>query len=259
MPIPDTLSELAFAGLLRGQRSEVFTGECSGLQIPASAEIVLEGHIYPGEMAEEGPFADHTGFYNEVERFPVMQVEQLSQRSNACYLSTYTGRPPDEPAVLGQALNELFIPILQRQFPEIQDFYLPPEACSYRMAVIAIRKQYPGHARRVMMGIWSFLQQFMYTKMVVVTDDDIDIRNWQDVIWALSTQMDPARDTVILEQTPIDYLDFASPVSGLGGKIGFDATAKWAGETNRNWGRPVKMSDEVITRIDSIWGELGFD
>jgi 4-hydroxy-3-polyprenylbenzoate decarboxylase len=258
-PVPDTLSEYAFAGLLRGSRTELV--ECIGsqLKVPASAEIILEGHIYPDDTAPEGPFGDHTGYYNEVERFPVFTVERITHRSDPIYHSTYTGRPPDEPAILGVALNEVFVPILQKQFPEIVDFYLPPEGCSYRMAVVTIRKQYPGHAKRVMFGVWSFLRQFMYTKFVIVTDDDIDARDWKDVIWAMTTRMDPARDSVIAENTPIDYLDFASPVSGLGGKIGFDATNKWQGETDREWGRPIAMSDEVKQRVDEIWDELGID
>jgi len=231
----------------------------SDLQVPASAEIVLEGHIQPGEEADEGPFGDHTGYYNEVERFPVFTIERITHRRDPIYHSTYTGRPPDEPAVLGLALNEVFVPILQKQFPEITDFYLPPEGCSYRLAVVSIRKQYPGHAKRVMFGIWSFLRQFMYTKFVIVTDDDIDIRAWKDVIWAMTTRMDPARDTTIVEGTPIDYLDFASPVSGLGGKIGFDATGKWKGETDRQWGRPIAMSAQIKQRVDELWDRLGLE
>jgi 4-hydroxy-3-polyprenylbenzoate decarboxylase len=255
-PVPDTMSEYAFAGLLRGTRTTLV--ECDGgLQVPASAEIVLEGTITPGDEAPEGPFGDHTGYYNEVERFPVFTVGRMSWRDGAIYHSTYTGRPPDEPAVLGAALNEVFVPILQKQFPEIVDFYLPPEACSYRIAIVTIRKQYAGHARRVMLGIWSFLRQFTYTKMVIVTDDDIDARRWPDVVWALATRMDPGRDTLILENTPIDYLDFASPVAGLGGKIGFDATNKWPGETIRPWGRPIAMDPEVKRRVDEMWEALG--
>ena len=256
-PVPDTLSEYAFAGLLRGAKTELVECLGSDLQVPASAEFVLEGHIRPGEEADEGPFGDHTGYYNEVERFPVFTIERITHRRDPIYHSTYTGRPSDEPAVLGVALNEVFVPILQKQFPEITDFYLPPEGCSYRMAVVSMRKQYPGHAKRVMFGVWSFLRQFMYTKFVIVTDDDIDVRNWKDVIWAMTTRMDPARDTTIVEHTPIDYLDFASPVSGLGGKIGFDATHKWPGETQRQWGRPISMSEEVRKRVDEIWAELG--
>jgi 4-hydroxy-3-polyprenylbenzoate decarboxylase len=258
-PVPDPLSEFAFAGLLRGSRTEVARCLSHDLQIPASAEIVLEGFIHPGDVAEEGPFGDHTGYYNEVETFPVFTVERITQRERPIYHSTYTGRPPDEPAILGLALNEVFVPLLQKQFPEIVDFYLPPEGCSYRLAVVTIRKQYAGHARRVMMGVWGFLKQFMYTKFVIVTDDDIDARNWRDVIWAMTTRMDPARDCVILEHTPIDYLDFASPVSGLGSKIGLDATNKWPGETARRWGKPIKMSDEIRVRVDRIWKELGIE
>jgi len=256
-PVPDTLSEFAFAGLLRGHRTEVTRSAAGDLMVPASAEIVLEGHIHPGEQADEGPFGDHTGYYNEVERFPVFTVERVTHRQQPIYHSTYTGRPPDEPAVLGVALNEVFVPLLQKQFPEVADFYLPPEGCSYRLAVVTMRKQYAGHAKRVMMGVWSYLRQFMYTKFVIVTDDDIDARDWKDVIWALTTRMDPARDTVILENTPIDYLDFASPVAGLGGKIGFDATHKFPGETQREWGRPIRMSDEVRRRVDELWPSLG--
>ncbi len=256
-PVPDSLSEYAFAGLLRGARGELADCLSHDLQVPASAEIVLEGFIHPGETAPEGPFGDHTGYYNEVENFPVFTVERMTWRDHPIYHSTYTGRPPDEPAVLGVALNEVFVPILQKQFPEITDFYLPPEGCSYRLAVISMRKQYPGHAKRVMFGIWSFLRQFMYTKLVIVTDDDINIRDWRDVIWALTTRMDPARDSVILENTPIDYLDFASPVSGLGGKMGLDATNKWPAETSRVWGKPIQMSQEVKERIDRIWDSLG--
>jgi len=256
-PVPDTLPEYAFAGLLRGSRTELVRCAGSDLQVPATAEIVLEGHIHPGDTAPEGPFGDHTGYYNEVERFPVFTIERMTHRERPIYHSTYTGRPPDEPAVLGVALNEVFVPLLQKQFPEIADFYLPPEGCSYRIAVVTMRKQYPGHAKRVMMGVWSFLRQFMYTKFVIVTDEDIDARDWKDVIWAITTRMDPARDTVILENTPIDYLDFASPVAGLGGKLGFDATNKWPGETQRQWGRPIVMSDEVRRRVDELWPSLG--
>jgi len=256
-PIPDTLSEYAFAGLLRGSRTELARCATSELQVPANAEFVLEGHIQPGEDAPEGPFGDHTGYYNEVETFPVFTIERITHRERPIYHSTYTGRPPDEPAVLGVALNEVFVPLLQKQFPEIVDFYLPPEGCSYRLAVVTMRKQYPGHAKRVMMGVWSFLRQFMYTKFVIVTDADIDARDWKDVIWAVTTRMDPARDTVILENTPIDYLDFASPVAGLGGKMGFDATHKMPGETSREWGTPIVMSEEVKRRVDALWPELG--
>jgi len=261
-PIPDAVSEYAFAGLLRGSKTELaecFTPLCRehGLQVPASAEYILEGYIESGEMADEGPFGDHTGYYNEVERFPVFTVEAITNRENPIYHSTYTGRPPDEPAILGMALNEVFIPILQKQFPEIIDFYLPPEGCSYRLAVVTIRKEYPGHAKRVMLGVWSFLRQFMYTKFVIVTDEDVNARDWKDVIWAMTTRMDPARDSVFIENTPIDYLYFASPVSGLGSKVGFDATKKWPGETTREWGRPIAMNDEVKQRIDALWDELG--
>ena len=256
-PVPDSLSEYAFAGLLRGSKTELVKCKSHDLQVPASAEIVLEGFIYPGETAPEGPFGDHTGYYNEVETFPVFTVERITHRDKPIYHSTYTGRPPDEPAVLGVALNEVFVPILQKQFPEITDFYLPPEGCSYRMACVSMKKQYPGHAKRVMFGVWSFLRQFMYTKFVIVTDDDVNVRDWKDVVWAMTTRMDPARDTLIVENTPIDYLDFASPVSGLGGKIGFDATNKWPGETTREWGRPIQMSDEVKRRVDELWQQLG--
>jgi 4-hydroxy-3-polyprenylbenzoate decarboxylase len=256
-PVPDTLSEYAFAGLLRGGRTEVTRCIGSELQVPASAEFVLEGHLHPGDEADEGPFGDHTGYYNEVDRFPVFRIERLTHRRDPIYHSTYTGRPPDEPAILGVALNEVFVPLLQKQFPEITDFYLPPEGCSYRMAVVSMKKQYPGHAKRVMFGVWSFLRQFMYTKFVIVTDHDVDVRDWNDVIWAMTTRMDPVRDTTLVEHTPIDYLDFASPVSGLGGKIGFDATNKWPGETSREWGRPIERDPAVTARIDAIWEELG--
>jgi len=255
-PVPDSLSEYAFAGLLRGSKTEVAKSLINDLQVPASAEIVLEGFIYPGEFAAEGPYGDHTGYYNEVADFPVFTIERITQRQAPIYHSTYTGRPPDEPAILGVALNEVFVPILQKQFPEIVDFYLPPEGCSYRMAVISMKKQYAGHAKRVMLGTWSFLRQFMYTKFVIVVDDDVDVRNWQDVIWAMTTRMDPARDLTILENTPIDYLDFASPVSGLGSKVGFDATNKWPGETNREWGRTIVMSPEVVKKVDEMWDTL---
>ena len=256
-PIPDTLSEHAFAGLLRGSKTELSQCLGSSLTVPAGAEIILEGHIHPDDTAVEGPFGDHTGYYNETETFPVLTIDRITMRKNAIYHTTYTGRPPDEPAILGVALNEVFVPILKRQFPEIVDFYLPPEGCSYRMAVVSMNKQYAGHAKRVMLGIWSFLRQFMYTKFIIVTDADVDVRNWQDVIWAMTTRMDPARDTTIIEQSPIDYLDFASPVSGLGSKIGFDATNKWPGETTREWGRPIQMSTKVKERIDQIWDTLG--
>ncbi|MCL4150724.1 UNVERIFIED_CONTAM: hypothetical protein GTU68_011832, partial [Idotea baltica] len=255
-PVPDSLSEYAFAGLLRGSKTELVECQTNALQVPASAEIVLEGFIYPNDMADEGPYGDHTGYYNEVDSFPVLTIERITQRRDPIYHSTYTGRPPDEPAVLGVALNEVFVPILQKQFPEIVDFYLPPEGCSYRVAIVSMKKQYPGHAKRVMMGIWSFLRQFMYTKFVIVVDDDVDVRNWQDVIWAMTTRMDPARDTTLIEHTPIDYLDFASPVSGLGSKMGMDATNKWPGETTREWGKPIKHDAKVASRIDEIWEAL---
>jgi len=258
-PVPDTLSEYAFAGLLRSGKTEVTRSLTNDLQVPASAEFVLEGVIEPDEMAEEGPFGDHTGYYNEVEMFPVFTVKKITHRKDPIYHSTYTGRPPDEPAILGVALNEVFVPILQKQFPEIIDFYLPPEGCSYRVAVVSMKKQYAGHAKRVMMGIWSFLRQFMYTKFIIVTDGDVNVRNWDDVIWAMTTRMDPARDSVIVENTPIDYLDFASPASGLGSKIGFDATNKFPAETDREWGTPIQMSSEIVQKIDELWGELGID
>ena len=255
-PVPDTLSEYAFAGLLRGSKTEVAQCLTHDLQVPASAEIVLEGFIYPGETAPEGPYGDHTGYYNEVDEFPVFTIERITQRQVPIYHSTHTGRPPDEPAILGVALNEVFVPILQKQFPEIVDFYLPPEGCSYRMAVISMKKQYAGHAKRVMLGTWSYLRQFMYTKFVIVVDEDVNVRDWQDVIWAITTRMDPARDLSILENTPIDYLDFASPVSGLGSKVGFDATNKWPGETQREWGRPIVMDKEVLQKVDAMWESL---
>lgn len=255
-PVPDSLSEYAFAGLLRGHKTEVVKCISNDLQVPASAEIILEGYIEQGEMAPEGPYGDHTGYYNEIDKFPVFTVTHMTQRCNAIYHSTYTGRPPDEPSVMGVALNEVFVPILQKQFTEIVDFYLPPEGCSYRLAVVTIKKQYAGHAKRVMMGVWSFLRQFMYTKFVIVCDEDINARDWNDVIWAITTRMDPVRDTVLLENTPIDYLDFASPVSGLGSKMGLDATNKWPAETKREWGRPIKMDQKVQAHIDAIWDEL---
>jgi 4-hydroxy-3-polyprenylbenzoate decarboxylase len=254
-PIPDTLGEYQFAGLLRGSRTEVVKCLGSDLQVPASAEIVLEG-VIGNETAEEGPHGDHTGYYNEVERFPVLTIERISMRRSPIYHSTYTGKPPDEPSVLGMALNEVFVPLLVKQFPEIVDFYLPPEGCSYRMAVVSMKKQYPGHAKRVMFGIWSFLRQFMYTKFIVVCDDDIDVRNWKEVIWAITTRVDPVRDTFIAEHTPIDYLDFASPVAGLGSKMGIDATGKWPGETARRWGRPIVRDAEVQRRVDAMWRSL---
>lgn len=256
-PVPDTLSEYAFAGLLRGSRTELGKALLSDLQVPATAEFVLEGYIYPNDTAPEGPYGDHTGYYNEIDRFPVFTIERITHRKDPIYHSTYTGRPPDEPAILGVALNEVFVPILQKQFPEIVDFYLPPEGCSYRMAIVSIKKQYAGHAKRVMMGVWSFLRQFMYTKFIIVVDDDINTRDWKDVIWAMTTRMDPARDTTLIENTPIDYLDFASPVSGLGSKMGLDATNKWEGETNREWGRPIVMDPAVKDKVDRMWGELG--
>jgi 4-hydroxy-3-polyprenylbenzoate decarboxylase len=258
-PVPDTLSEYAFAGLLRGSKTELVRCKTIDLRVPASAEIVLEGHIQPGEQALEGPFGDHTGYYNEQERFPVFTIDCITHRDEPIYHSTYTGRPPDEPAILGLALNEVFVPILQKQFPEITDFYLPPEGCSYRMACISMKKQYPGHAKRVMFGVWSFLRQFMYTKFVIVTDDDINVRDWKDVIWAMTTRMDPVRDITLVENTPIDYLDFASPKSGLGGKLGMDATHKWKGETEREWGRPIAMTSQVKTRVDEMWEQLGIE
>lgn len=258
-PVPDTLSEYAFAGLLRGSKTEVVKCRGNDLQVPASAEFVLEGFIYPDEMAEEGPFGDHTGYYNEVDKFPVFTIERITFREDPIYHSTYTGRPPDEPAILGVALNEVFVPLIQKQFPEIVDFYLPPEGCSYRMAVVSMKKQYPGHAKRVMLGVWSFLRQFMYTKFVIVVDDDVDARSWDDVIWAMTTRMDPTRDTTLIDNTPIDYLDFASPVSGLGSKMGLDATNKWPGETDREWGEPIVMTDEVKSRVDDMWAELGLE
>jgi 4-hydroxy-3-polyprenylbenzoate decarboxylase len=256
-PVPDSLGEYQFAGLLRGSKTEVV--KCLGcdLQVPASAEIVLEGVIYPEETALEGPYGDHTGYYNEQETFPVFTVERMTMRRDPIYHSTYTGKPPDEPAILGVALNEVFTPLLQKQFPEIIDFYLPPEGCSYRMAVISMKKQYAGHAKRVMFGVWSFLRQFMYTKFIIVTDDDVAIRDWKEVIWAITTRVDPARDTLIVENTPIDYLDFASPISGLGGKMGLDATNKWPGETTREWGTPITMDAAVKLHVDEIWDDLG--
>ncbi|HEU4646174.1 MAG TPA: 4-hydroxy-3-polyprenylbenzoate decarboxylase [Burkholderiales bacterium] len=256
-PVPDALGEYQFAGLLRGARTELAKCIGSDLQVPARAEIVLEGVIRPDDMALEGPHGDHTGYYNEAERFPVLSVERVTLRRDPLYHSTYTGKPPDEPAMLGVALNEIFVPLLSKQFPEIADFYLPPEGCSYRLAVASLRKQYPGHAKRVMFGIWSFLRQFMYTKFIVVVDEDIDIRDWKEVVWALSTRVDPARDTLIVENTPIDYLDFASPVAGLGSKMGIDATSKWPGETSRTWGRPIAMDPAVKQKVDAMWRELG--
>jgi 4-hydroxy-3-polyprenylbenzoate decarboxylase len=262
-PVPDTLSEYQFAGLLRGARTEIVNCLTHDLQVPASAEIVLEGFIHPDardasgyETAAEGPYGDHTGYYNEVERFPVFTIERMTLRRDPIYHSTYTGKPPDEPSILGLALNEVFVPLLQKQYPEIVDFYLPPEGCSYRIAVVALNKQYAGHAKRAMFGIWSFLRQFMYTKIIVVTDADVNIRDWKDVVWALTTRVDPARDLTIVERTPIDYLDFASPVAGLGSKLGIDATNKWPGETTREWGRPIAMDESVKARVDALCREL---
>ncbi len=263
-PVPDSLSEYQFAGLLRGSRTELVKAIGSELRVPASAEIVLEGHVYPDaadpsgfEHALEGPFGDHTGYYNEQDRFPVFTIDRITMRRDPIYHSTYTGKPPDEPAILGVALNEVFIPLLQKQFPEILDFYLPPEGCSYRMAVVQMKKAYPGHAKRVMFGVWSFLRQFMYTKFIVVVDDDVDIRDWKEVIWAITTRVDPVRDTMMVDQTPIDYLDFASPVSGLGSKMGIDATNKWPGETSREWGTTIAMTPAVKSHVDRIWDSLG--
>ena len=256
-PVPDTLSEYQFAGLLRGAKTEIVKCVSCDLHVPAGAEIVLEGYIAPDETALEGPFGDHTGYYNERETFPVFTISHITMRRDPIYHSTYTGKPPDEPAVLGVALNEVFVPLLQKQFPEIADFYLPPEGCSYRLAVVSMKKQYPGHAKRVMFGVWSFLRQFMYTKFIIVTDDDVDIRSWPEVIWAMTTRVDPARDTLLVENTPIDYLDFASPVSGLGSKMGLDATNKWKGETAREWGTPIAMDEAVKRRVDAMWRELG--
>jgi 4-hydroxy-3-polyprenylbenzoate decarboxylase len=258
-PIPDSLSEYAFAGLLRGEKTRLSPCLSNDLQVPASAEFVLEGFIYPNEMAPEGPFGDHTGYYNEVESFPVFTIEKITHRKDPIYHSTYTGRPPDEPAILGVALNEVFIPLLQKQYPEIVDFYLPPEGCSYRLAVVTIKKQYPGHAKRIMMGVWSFLRQFMYTKFVIVTDEDVNARDWNDVIWALTTRVDPTRDTTMIDHTPIDYLDFASPISGLGSKMGIDATNKWPGETTREWGESIEMSQSIKNRVDELWQDLELD
>ena len=256
-PVPDALSEYQFAGLLRGTRTELARCLSSDLRVPAFAEIVLEGVIHPGETAIEGPFGDHTGYYNEQDSFPVFTVERMTMRRSPIYHSTYTGKPPDEPSVLGVALNEVFVPLLQKQFPEIVDFYLPPEGCSYRVAVVSMRKQYPGHPKRVMFGIWSFLREFMYTKFIIVVDEDVNARDWKEVIWAISTRTDAARDLLVVENTPIDYLDFASPVSGLGSKMAIDATNKWPGETARQWGTPIAMDAEVRARVDAMWGELG--
>ncbi len=256
-PVPDSVSEYQFAGLLRGAKTELVKCLGSDLQVPASSEIVLEGFIDPEETALEGPYGDHTGYYNEQSTFPVFTIERITLRKNPIYHSTYTGKPPDEPAMLAVALNEVFVPLLQKQYPEVVDFYLPPEGCSYRLATVSIRKQYPGHAKRVMFGIWSFLRQFMYTKFIIVVDDDVNIRDWKEVIWAMTTRVDAARDTLIAENTPIDYLDFASPVAGLGSKMGIDATNKWPGESSREWGRPIVMDPAVKHRVDTLWHELG--
>ena len=256
-PVPDTLSEYQFAGLLRGKGVDLIDCKTVPLKVPAQAEIVLEGHVALDDYADEGPYGDHTGYYNAVEKFPVFTISAITMRRDPIYLSTFTGRPPDEPSVLGLALNDVFVPLLQQQFPEIVDFYLPPEACSYRVAVVAIKKAYPGHAKRIMMGVWSYLRQFMYTKFVIVVDQDIDARNWEDVVWAISTRMDPARDMTFVEGTPIDYLDFASPVEGLGSKVGFDATDKWPPETSREWGRELSMSNDVVARVSAMWDDLG--
>ena len=256
-PVPDTLSEYEFAGLLRGARSRVWRSQATGLDAPAGAEILLEGVIHPGDTALEGPFGDHTGYYNAQGTFPVLTVERMYLRHDAIYHGSYMGRSPhDEPSVLSMALNDIFVPLLQKVFPEIVDFYLPPEACSYRIAVVSIRKQYPGHARRIMMGIWSYLRQFTYTKFVIVTDEDIDVRDWGQVVWAISTRVDPARDSLLVENTPIDYLDFATPVSGLGSKLGLDATRKWPAESAREWGRPITLDPKVEQRMDAVWTQL---
>jgi 4-hydroxy-3-polyprenylbenzoate decarboxylase len=256
-PVPDTMSEYQFAGLLRGQRVELADCVSVPLKVPATAEIVLEGTVSLRDYGEEGPYGDHTGYYNAVERFPVFTITAMTMRRDPIYLSTFTGRPPDEPSVLGEALNEVFLPLFRQQFPEVVDFWLPPEGCSYRVAVVTIRKAYPGHAKRVMLGVWSYLRQFMYTKFVIVTDDDIDARDWRDVVWALATRVDPERDLTILEHTPIDYLDFASPESGLGSKLGIDATNKWPPETKREWGTKIRMSDEIIERVSARWADYG--
>ena len=256
-PVPDTLSEYQFAGLLRGKRVDLVDCRTVPLKVPAEAEIVLEGHVSLYEYGDEGPYGDHTGYYNAVEQFPVFRLSAITMRRDPIYLSTFTGRPPDEPSILGEALNEVFVPLLQQQFPDIVDFWLPPEGCSYRIAVVSIRKTYPGQAKRVMMGIWSFLRQFMYTKFVIVVDDDIAVRDWKDVMWAISTRMDPVRDVTLVENTPIDYLDFASPESGLGGKIGLDATTKLPPETKREWGRPIRMADDIIAEVTRKWPSLG--
>jgi 4-hydroxy-3-polyprenylbenzoate decarboxylase len=256
-PVPDTLSEYQFAGLLRGQRVELVRAKTQDLLVPAEAEIVIEGQVRLDEYVDEGPYGDHTGFYNAVERFPVFEVTAITMRRDPIYLTTFTGRPPDEPSILGEALNEVFVPLLRQQFPEIVDFWLPPEGCSYRIAVVSIRKAYPGHAKRVMLGVWSYLRQFMYTKWVIVVDEGINARDWKDVMWAISTRMDPARDITVIENTPIDYLDFASPESGLGSKIGLDATDKWPPETHRDWGRPIVMDEAVVKKVAEMWPRLG--
>ena len=256
-PVPDTLSEYQFAGLLRGERVELVDCKTVPLKVPAQAEIVLEGHVSLSDYGDEGPYGDHTGYYNSVEPFPVFTISAITMRRDPIYLSTFTGRPPDEPSILGEALNEVFVPLLQQQFPEIKDFWLPPEGCSYRIAVVSIAKAYPGHAKRVMMGVWSYLRQFMYTKWVIVVDDDINIRDWKEVMWAISTRMDPVRDITLMQNTPIDYLDFASPQSGLGGKIGLDATNKWPPETAREWGTQIRMTDDVIETVTQKWSKLG--
>ena len=256
-PVPDTLSEYQFAGLLRGRRVDLVDCRTVPLKVPAEAEIVIEGHVSLDDHGDEGPYGDHTGYYNSVEKFPVFTVSAITMRRDPIYLSTFTGRPPDEPSVLGEALNEVFIPLLRQQFPEIVDFWLPPEGCSYRIAVVSMKKAYPGHAKRVMLGVWSYLRQFMYTKWVIVVDDDIDARDWKDVMWAVSTRMDPARDITVIENTPIDYLDFASPESGLGSKIGLDATNKWPPETKREWGEKLFMDEDVVRRVTEKWASLG--
>jgi 4-hydroxy-3-polyprenylbenzoate decarboxylase len=258
-PVPDTLSEYQFAGLLRGAKLDLVPAKTVPLMVPAQAEMVIEGHVLLDEHAPEGPYGDHTGYYNSVETFPVFQVTAITMRKDPIYLTTHTGRPPDEPSVLGEALNEVFIPLIRQQFPEIVDFWLPPEGCSYRIAVVSMKKAYPGHAKRVMLGVWSYLRQFMYTKWVIVVDDDIDARDWKDVMWAVSTRMDPARDITVIENTPIDYLDFASPVSGLGSKIGLDATDKIGSETNREWGRKIEMDADVIAAVTEKWARMGLD
>src|SRR3954451_17060276 len=256
-PVPDTVSEYQFAGLLRGKKVELVDCKTVPLKVPATAEIVLEGHVSLTDYRDEGPYGDHTGYYNAVEQFPVFTISAVTMRRDPIYLSTYTGRPPDETSILGEALNEVFIPLLQQQFPEIKDFWLPPEGCSYRIAVVSMKKAYAGHAKRVMMGVWSFLRQFIYTKFVIVVDDDIDARDWKDVMWAISTRMDPVRDIVTVEDTPIDYLDFASPESGLGGKLGLDATNKLPPETRRDWGRPIRMAHDIVAEVTRKWEDYG--